>query len=83
MRGDVVSTGNPQDQTCCSILHNLKALDINTESWKDTAADRSRWRCTLHRRLKAGEEQIQTLAEEKRARRKVRACEANPATTHT
>ena len=36
-------------------------------SWEDMAADRSSWR---ERRLEAGEEQIQTLAEEKRARRK-------------
>ncbi|KAL8587695.1 hypothetical protein ACOMHN_020913 [Nucella lapillus] len=62
---------------------DLKALDINTKSWEDTAADRSRWRWTLQRKLKAGDEQIQTLAEEKRVRQKARACEANPATTHT
>ncbi|KAL8601071.1 hypothetical protein ACOMHN_040772 [Nucella lapillus] len=77
------SVGRPQLRYIDVCKHDLKALDINTESWEDIAANRSRWRCTLHRQLKAGEEQIQTLAEEKRARRKARACKANPATAHT
>ena len=34
----------------------MKALDINTESWEDLAADRMMWRSTLTRQLKTGEE---------------------------
>ena len=45
-------------------------------SWEDMAADRSSWR---EIQLKAGEEQIQTWAEEKRARRKAGISEADPA----
>ena len=62
---------------------DLKALDINIQCWEDMAADRNSWRSTLQRQLKAGEEQIQTLAEEKRARRKACTSEAVPATIHT
>ena len=46
-------------------------------SWEDMAADRSSWREIP--RLKAGEEQIQTWAEEKRARRKAGTSEVDPA----
>ncbi|KAL8607445.1 hypothetical protein ACOMHN_004419 [Nucella lapillus] len=74
--------GHPQLRYKDACKRDLKVLDINTGSWEDIAVNRSRWRCTLQRQLMAGEEQIQTLAEEKRARRKARACEANPATTH-
>ena len=53
---------------------DLKALDIDTNSWEDTSADRSRWRTTLQRQLKAGEVRILSLADEKRARRRAWAC---------
>ena len=62
---------------------DLKTQDINIQCCEDMAADRNSWRSTLQRQLKAGEEQIQTLAEEKRARRKARTSEADPATIHT
>ena len=62
---------------------DLKALDIDTNSWEDTSADRSRWRSTLQRQLKAGGVRILSLPDEKRARRKARTCRENPATTHT
>ena len=44
---------------------DLNTLDIDTNSWEDTSADRSRWRSTLQRQLKAGEVRILTLADEK------------------
>ena len=30
---------------------DMRALDINTESWEDLAADRGSWRNTLHKQL--------------------------------
>ena len=35
---------------------DLKGMDISTQSWEDMAADRTSWRSTLQRQLKAGEE---------------------------
>ena len=77
------TVGRPQLRYQDVCKRDLKALDINTQSWEDMAADRRSWRCTLQRQLKAEEEQIQTLAEEKRARRKARTSVAEPATIHT
>ena len=37
---------------------DVKALDINTESWEDLAADRRMWRSTLNQHLKSGEEKL-------------------------
>ena len=77
------SVGRPQLRYKDVCKRDLKALDINIQCWEDMAADRNSWRSTLQRQLKAGEEQIQTLAEEKRAKRKARTSEADPATIHT
>ena len=62
------SVGRPQLRYKDVCKHNTKALSINTESWEDIAADRSRWHGVLQRQLKAGEKKIQKLGEEKRAR---------------
>ena len=40
---------------------DMKALDINTEIWEDTAANRNSWRCLLKTLLKTGEEKILIL----------------------
>ena len=77
------SVGRPQLRYKDVCKRHLKALDINIQCWKVMAADRNSWRSMLQRQLRAGEEQIQTLAEEKRARRKARTSEADPATIHT
>ena len=37
---------------------DMKALDINTESWEDLAADRMMWGSTLNQHLKSGEEKL-------------------------
>ena len=37
---------------------DMKALEIDPESWEDIAADCSSWRCLLHKQLKEGEEKI-------------------------
>ena len=47
-----------------------KDLWRERESWADIAADRSSWRCLLHKQLKEGEEKITIEAIVKRARRK-------------
>jgi len=44
----------------------MNALDINTESCEEAAADRSRWHSVLHKQLMSGEEKILTTANEKR-----------------
>ena len=49
---------------------DMKALDINTESWEDLAADRMMWRSTLNQHLKTGEEKLVNAEAGKRARRK-------------
>ena len=55
--------------TNCDVCkRDTKALDINTESWEDAAADRSRWHSVLRKQLKSREEKILTTANEKRAR---------------
>ena len=77
------SVGRPQLRYKDVCKGDLKALDINIQCWEDMIADRNSWRSMLQRQLKAGEEQIQILAEEKRARRKARTSEADPATIHT
>ena len=77
------SVGRPQLRYKDVCKRDLKALDINIQCWEDMIADRNSWRSTLQRQLKAGAEQIQTLAEKKRARRKARTSEADPATIHT
>ena len=40
---------------------DMKAQDINTEIWEDTAANRNSWRCLLKTLLKTGEEKILIL----------------------
>ena len=51
---------------------DMRALDINTESWEDLAADRGSRSNTLHKQLKLGEEKLIAAAAEQRARRKER-----------
>ena len=60
----------------------MKALDVNTESWEDLAADRMMWRSTLNQHLKTGEEKLVNTGVGKRARRKERNNSNRPETTH-
>ena len=61
---------------------DMKALDINTESWEDLAADRMMWRSTLNQYLKTGEEKLVNAEVRRRARRKERNSSNRPDTTH-
>ena len=76
------TVGRPQLRYKDVCKRDMKALDINTESWEDAAADRNKWRCVLRKQLKSGEENIQTSANEKRAKRKACIATATP-TSHT
>ena len=48
----------------------MKAVDIDTMSWEDLAADRTKWRSALKQHLKTGEYKLMAAAADKRARRK-------------
>ena len=67
---ELLAAPQPRFKDVCK--RDMKALEINTESWEDAAADHSRWRSALRKQMKSGEEKILTTASEKRARRNVR-----------
>ncbi|KAJ8369124.1 hypothetical protein SKAU_G00091520 [Synaphobranchus kaupii] len=70
--------GRPQLRYKDVCKRDMKAPEIDTEAWEDLAADRSRWRSTLTKQLKAGEESLLSAAKDKRARRKEN-CNSNSA----
>ena len=74
--------GRPQLRYKDVCKRDLKALEIDPESWEDIAADRSSWRCLLHKQLKEGEEKITDEAIEKRTRRKEKTTTDPAASTH-
>ena len=76
------TVGRPQLRFKDACKCDMKALDINTESWEDAAADRSRWCSVLCKQLKSGEEKILTTVNERRARWKARILGVIP-TFHT
>ena len=56
------------DKDVCK--RGMKALAIKTQHWEDLASDRSKWRDTLTKQPKGGEERLTAATEEKRNRRK-------------
>ena len=60
----------------------MKALEINTVSWEDLAADRMMWRGTLNQHLKTGKKKLVNAEVAKRACRKVRNSSNRPETRH-
>jgi len=66
------TTGRPQLRFKDVCKRDLKALDIDTNTWEELAQDRSSWRHTVNTGLRAGEEKLRKLADDKRARRKNR-----------
>ena len=52
------------------VKKDMKDLDIDVAEWEGTAADRPRWRVTLTRQLKKGEEKLREAWIDKRQRRK-------------
>lgn len=62
---------------------DMKALLIKTENWEDIATESNRWHSVLQKQLRFGEEQIQTLTEEKRSRHKGRSPDDTVTIRHT
>lgn len=61
---------------------DMKALDIDPETWEGHADDRGRWRNILNQHLKSAEKKLVQQAEDKRARWKEGHTSDKPATTH-
>ena len=84
--GELVSekrpTGRPQLRYRDVVKRDMKAVDINTESWESLAANRSKWRGALTNQLKAREEKLTQAATERRTRRKLRGSSNRPETEH-
>lgn len=76
------STGCPHLRFKDVCKRDMKALAIDIKSWEELANDRSKWRNTLNKHLKSGEEKLIKEAAEKRARRKERNNSSRPETTH-
>jgi len=49
------TVGRPQSRFQDVWKRDMKALETNTESWEDAAANRSRWRSVLRKQRKFGE----------------------------
>ena len=76
------TTGRPQLRYKDTCKRDLKALNIETESWEKLAGDRTRWRSTLNQHLQYGEAKLLSMAADKRARRKERLNSNRSNTTH-
>ena len=74
--------GHPQLRYKDVCKRDMRALEIDPKSWEDIAADRSSWRCLLHKQLKEGEEMITNEAIEKRTRRKEKTATDSAESTH-
>ena len=76
------SKGHPQLRYKDVCKRDMKALDINTDSWEDLAADRMMWGRTLNQHPKTGEKKLVNAEVGKRARRKERNNSNRSETTH-
>ena len=76
------SKGRPQLRYKEVRKRDMKALDINTESWVDLAADRMMWRSTLNQHLKTREKKLVNAEVGRRVCRKERNNSNVPETTH-
>ena len=76
------SKGRPQLRYKDVCKRDMKALDINTDSWEDLAADRMMWRSTLNQHLKTGGKKLVNAEAGRRARRKEHNNSNRPQTTH-
>lgn len=63
LRTGKLSTGHPQLRFKDVVKRDMKALDIDVRSWEDLAADQPRWRSTLLRQIKSGEQKLVHAAE--------------------
>ena len=74
--------GRPQLRYKDVCKRDMKALDINNESWEDLAADRMMWKSTLNQHLKSGEDKLVNADVGKGACRKERNNSNRLETTH-
>ena len=61
------NTGRPHLRYKDVCKRDMKALDMNPESWEELASDRSAWKSTIRRHLQVGETKLEERAAEKRA----------------
>ena len=73
--------GRPQLRYKDACKRDMRALDININSWEELAADHTSWRSTLHKQLQSGEKKLTVAAAEKRAHKKETAAN-RPEPTH-
>ena len=71
-------TGRPHLRFRDVCKRDMKALQMDPDHWEALAADRPKWRNSLMKHLKTGEENLTKAAMEKRARRKARLPVSNP-----
>ena len=64
------STGHPQLRYKDACKRDMKALNININSWEDLAANCTSWRSMLHKQLQSGEKKLTAAAAEKQAYKK-------------
>ena len=76
------TTRRPQLQYRDVMKRDMKAVDINTESWEGLAANWSKWKGALTNQLKAGEEKLTQAVTEKWACRKLSGRSDRPETEH-
>ena len=78
------NTGRPQLRFRDVCKRDMKALQMDPDHWEALAADRLRWRSSLMKHPKTGEDNLTKAAMEKRARRKTPLLTSNPNsdTTH-
>ena len=61
------STDHPQLRYKDACNRDMKALNININSWEDLATDCTSWRSMLHKQLQSGKKKLTVVAAEKRA----------------
>ena len=64
-------TGRPQLRYRDVVKRDMKAVNIDTETWENLAADRSQWRGAVTKHLKTGEDKLTQAAIERRVCRKL------------
>ena len=72
--------GRPKLRYSDVLKRDMRAIDMDTESWETLANDRTKWRTALTQHLARGEEKLLNAAAVKRGRRKER---SSPSTAET
>ena len=75
------STGCLQLRYKDACKRDMKALNININSWEDLTTDHTSWRSMLHKQLQTSEKKLTVVAAEKQTHKKEMAAN-RPETTH-